>query len=366
MISFREPASPCPRGNRQIRKGRGHGPKARVPAPVTVFAALTVAIVLFQAGPMNAQSLACPRLEKWVEGCEHGRTVYVPVTTPVTAQTQTVRDDLGHPFVLPASTPARIISMAPNVTEILFALGLGPNVVGVTRFCDFPPEALARPKIGGLVDPNIEIIQSLRPDLIVAFRGNPLRILDRLADLKLPVFILDIGNGLDALYPLIERIGMITCRTKEAATLAESLWAKQKAVETALGTVAARPRVFVFLYGQGLWTCGGQSYLNDLILRAGAVNIAAQLPKKWALYGRERIVRDDPDDVFVLAKSSAEFEKARRWLVGEARLGSIAAVASGRVFFLDENATSRFGPRLVEVLGSMARALHPERFGGRP
>jgi iron complex transport system substrate-binding protein len=282
------------------------------------------------------------------------------------AGAQTIRDDLGRPFVLPEKTPARIVSLAPNITEILFALGLGPNIAGATRFCDYPPEARTLPRIGGLVDPNIEIIQSLRPDLVIAFRGNPLRVLERLSDLSLPVFILDIGNGLDTLYPLIERIGRVTRREREALALAASLRAREKAVETALGAVASRPRVFVFLYGQGLWTCGGQSYLNDLIVRAGAVNIAAPLPKKWALYSRERIVRDDPDAVFVLAKSPDDFEKARAWLAGEARLGTIAAVASGRVFLLDENAASRFGPRLVEVLAAMARALHPERFGGRP
>ncbi len=188
---------------------------------------------------------------------------------------QVIKDDLGRPFTLPERTPARIVSMAPNVTEILFALGLGPNVVGVTRFCDYPPEARTLPKIGGLVDPNIEIVQSLRPDLVVAFRGNPLRVLDRLADLRLPVFILDIGGGLDALAPLIARIGLVTRREKEASALAASLKARQAAVASALGAVASRPRVFVLLYGQGLWTCGGQSYLNDLIARAGAVNIAA-------------------------------------------------------------------------------------------
>ncbi|HYA48404.1 MAG TPA: helical backbone metal receptor [Burkholderiales bacterium] len=282
------------------------------------------------------------------------------------AGAQTIRDDLGRPFVLPEKTPARIVSMAPNITEILFALGLGPHVAGATRFCDYPPEAQAVPRIGGLVDPNIEIIQSLRPDLVIAFRGNPLRILERLSDLHLPVFILDIGNGLDALYPLIERIGQVTRRESEASALAASLRARERSVESALGVVVSKPRVFVFLYGQGLWTCGGQSYLNDVIIRAGAVNIAAPLPKKWALYSRERIVRDDPDAVFVLAKSSADFAKARVWLAGEARLGTTAAVASGRVFLLDENAASRFGPRLVEVLAAMARALHPERFGGRP
>jgi cobalamin transport system substrate-binding protein len=288
------------------------------------------------------------------------------LAAPASAGQAVVKDDFGRPFTLPAATPERIVSMAPNVTEILFALGLGSNVVGVTRFCDFPPEARALPKIGGLVDPNIEIIQSLRPDLVIAFRGNPVRLLDRLAELKLPVFALDAGPGLDALNELILRIGLVTRREAEARALAERLRARERAVASALGDTAAKPRVFVFLYGQGLWTCGGQSYLNDVIARAGAVNIAGALPKKWALYSRERIIGDDPDDIFVLAKSEADFAAAEAWLAGEGRLGGLAAVAAGRVHFLDENAASRFGPRLVDVLDVMARALHPGRFGGRP
>ncbi|MGD1009963.1 MAG: helical backbone metal receptor, partial [Candidatus Aminicenantales bacterium] len=150
---------------------------------------------------------------------------------------QSVRDDLGRPFPLPETTPARIVSMAPNITEILFALGLGRNVVGVTRFCDYPPEAVSIAKIGGLVDPNIERIQALAPDLVIAFRGNPLRIVNRLTALKLPVFVLDIGTGLDALYPLIARIGLVTRREREARGLAAGLRAKQDAVETALSTI---------------------------------------------------------------------------------------------------------------------------------
>jgi iron complex transport system substrate-binding protein len=282
---------------------------------------------------------------------------------PVVTQPRIVRDDLGRPFSLPASTPTRIVSMAPNITEILFALGLGPNIAGVTRFCDYPPEAASIDKIGGLVNPNIERILARAPDLVVAFRGNPLRVVNRLAALDLPVFVLDIGNGLDALYPLIARIGLVTRRETAAGDLAASLLARQQAVEKALGTVRNKPRVFVVLHGQGLWTCGGQSYLNDIIARAGAVNIAAPMLKKWVLYSPERIVRDDPDAIFVLARSEADFARARDWLAREAHLGTVKAVAAGRIYFLDENSASRFGPRLVDVLDRMARALHPECFG---
>jgi iron complex transport system substrate-binding protein len=256
--------------------------------------------------------------------------------------------------------------MAPNVTEILFALGLGDRVAGVTRFCDYPPETRAIRKIGGLVDPNIEVIQSLDPDLVVAFRGNPIRLVNRIGKLGLPVFVLDIGEGLEALFPLIAKIGRVTRSEDRAGELAARLRRSVEAVDTALRPVRTRPRVFVLLYGQGLWTCGGESYVDDLIDRAGGANVASSLPKKWVLYKRERILKDDPDVIFILARSGADFAAGRDWLMKKAGVGGVAAMRSGRIYELDENAASRFGPRLVDVLDRMARLLHPERFGERP
>lgn len=277
---------------------------------------------------------------------------------------QTVVDDFGRPFPLPARTPERIVSMAPNITEILFALGLGDRIVGVTRFCDYPPATVAIRRIGGLVDPSLEIVRSLDPGLVVAFRGNPRRLVERMGTLGLPVFVCDIGEGLEALFPLIERIGRITRTEGRAAGLAADLRRRLDAVDAALKGVAARPKVFVLLHGQGLWTCGGESYADDLIARAGGTNVASFLPKKWALYKRERIIEDDPDVVFILARSPGDFAAGRDWLLRSAGMGGVAAVTSGRVHDLDENAASRFGPRLVDVLDRVARLLHPERFGG--
>jgi iron complex transport system substrate-binding protein len=277
-----------------------------------------------------------------------------------------LRDGLGRPFVLPETAPERIVSLAPNVTEILFALGLGDRVVGATRFCDHPAGARAIPRVGGLVDPNVEIVRSLDPDLVIGFRGNPLRVLDRIGKLGLSVFVLDIGEGLEALPPLIERIGAVTRVEERAVRLAASLRERVEAVGAAMAGISDRPRVFVLLYGQGLWTCGGESYLDDLILRAGAENVASHLPKKWALYKREQIVKDDPRVIFVLSKSEADFAAGRDWLARGGRLGSVGAVRAGRVHRLDEDAASRFGPRLVDVLERMARLLHPERFGEAP
>jgi iron complex transport system substrate-binding protein len=275
-------------------------------------------------------------------------------------------DDLGRPFARPARPPERIVSMAPNVTEILFALGLGGRVAGVTRFCDYPPEARSLPRIGGLVDPNIEIVRSLDPDLVIAFRGNPLRLVDRIRKLGLPVFVLDIGEGLEDLPLLISKIGLITGTEARAEALAAGLRGRLGAVDAALKGIDSRPKVFVLLYGQGLWTCGGESYVDDLIARAGGANVASALPKKWALYKRERIIRDDPDVVFILSRSSADFAAGRDWLAGMAGIEAVSAVRSGRVYELDENAASRFGPRLVDVLDRMAAVLHPGRLRGDP
>jgi iron complex transport system substrate-binding protein len=288
------------------------------------------------------------------------------VLAAAVAAAQDITDDLGRPFTRSGRAPVRIVSMAPNVTEILFAVGLGGRVAGVTRFCDYPPEARRLPRIGGLVDPNIEIIRSLDPDLVIAFRGNPLRLVERIGKLGLPVFVLDIGAGLEDLPPLVDRIGRITGTEARAGELAQELRDRIKAVDAALKGIVSRPKVFVMLYGQGLWTCGGESYLDDVIARAGGANVASALPKKWALYKRERIIRDDPDIVFILARSTEDFEAGRDWLAGTAGIGAVSAVRSGRVYELDEDAASRFGPRLVDVLDRMAALLHPERLGGEP
>jgi len=313
---------------------------------------LLTALIGFIVGPCSA-----------AQGGRHAPAVHVPIMPP--QQTQTIADDLGRPFPLPAGMPERIVSMAPNITEILFALGLGGRVVGVTRFCDWPSEAKAIPKIGGLVDPNIEVIRSLDPDLVIAFRGNPLRLVDRVRKLGLPVFVLDIGEELDELFPLIGRIGRVTRTESRAAELVAGLQSRVAAVDARLRGALTRPKVFALLYGQGLWTSGGESYLDDIIARAGGVNVASALPKKWTLYKRERIIKDDPDVIFVLARTEADFASGRERLARTPGMDGVAAVRTGRIFELDENAASRFGPRLVDILVRMANLLHPDGTGGR-
>lgn len=287
------------------------------------------------------------------------------VSLVASAQNETVLDDTGVPFAL-SGPPHRIVSLAPNITEILFAIGLDTEIVGVTRFCDYPEAAKRKEKIGGLVDPNLEMIKSLSPDLVIAFRGNPLRTVERLKKLGLPVFVLNIGNDLGSLFPLLEKIGRVTRREKEAAVLASRLKDRLDAVRDRLSAVTAGPRVYIALHGTGLWTCGRESYLNDLIGSSKARNVAGGIARNWLHYSLEQLVRDDPEVIIILARSSLEFEKARDLFLKDARLRGVSAVRTGRIRFLDENVASRFGPRLADALEETARNIHPDRFDKMP
>lgn len=287
------------------------------------------------------------------------------VSLVASAQNETILDDTGAPFTL-SGPPRQIVSLAPNITEILFALGLDEEIVGVTRFCDYPEAAKQKEKIGGLVDPNLEMIKSLSPDLVIAFRGNPLRSVERLKKLGLPVFVLNIGNDLGSLFPLLEKIGRVTRREEEAAELASRFKNRLDAVRDRLSPVTAGPRVFIALHGTGLWTCGRESYLNDLIASSKARNVAGGISRNWLHYSLEQLVRDDPEVIIILARSILEFEKARDRFLRDTRLRGVAAVRTGRIRFLDENVASRFGPRLADALEETARNIHPDRFDKMP
>jgi iron complex transport system substrate-binding protein len=272
-----------------------------------------------------------------------------------------IKDDLGFPFDRSAP-PQRIVSLAPNITEILFALGLGEKIVGVTRFCDFPEEAIKKEKIGGLVDPNPEKIIALNPDLILGFRGNPLKVLKRLRNLNLPLFVLDTKTDIESLFPLIRKIGRVAYAEKKAEFFARSLQTRYEKILISLQSVEHEPKVFLSLHGMGLWTSGSESFLNDLVQKARGVNIAGNIPRKWLNYNREQLIHEDPEVIIILSKSKKDFQKSRNWIRNEAHLEGIKAVFEDTIFFLDENLATRLGPRLILALEELSRLLHPECF----
>ncbi len=276
-------------------------------------------------------------------------------------QKKIIKDDLGFSLRL-NSPPQRIISLTPNITEILFALGLGNKVVGVTRFCDFPDEALKKEKIGGMVDPNLEKIKALDPDLIIGFRGNPLRTLERIRALRLPLFVLEMGTNIESLFAIIQKVGMACGNEQKAETLIRSLRERYEKVLSSLREVKHEPKVFLSLHGTGFWTCGKESFLHDLIQKAKGVNIAGRISRKWLNFNREQLIHENPEVIIVLSKSEEDFLRTRDWIKNEAHLEGIRAVLSDRIYFLDENLATRPGPRLVDAFEDLARLLHPRYF----
>jgi iron complex transport system substrate-binding protein len=282
------------------------------------------------------------------------------IATPA-GQDLTIKDDLGYTHVL-GVPPQRIISLAPNVTEILFALGLEKRIIGVTRYCNYPKQAQTKNHIGGMVDLNLEKIIDLQPDLIIAFRGNPLRLVLRLKDLKLPVFVLEEGTTLESVFFLIKRIGLVTRREKEAGDLVDRLQGNLKRMETSLKNAETRPKVFINLHGKGLWTCGKSSFLNDLVLKAKGVNIAGGVSRTWFSYNREELIHQNPDYIVVITKSNEDFLGAKKWFSKEAHLETIPAVQKENIYYLNEDLVTRPGPRIFDALDRLARILHPASF----
>ncbi|MCJ7582519.1 MAG: ABC transporter substrate-binding protein [Candidatus Aminicenantes bacterium] len=280
---------------------------------------------------------------------------------PVSAQDKVFEDALGH-ITKMDSSPKRIISLAPNITEILFALGLGESVIGVTRFCDYPPEATQKEKIGGLVDPNLEKIISLNPDLIIGFRGNPIRLIKRMQEFNLPVFVLETGTTIDSVFSVIESVGQITWMEKRAAELLQPLMLQYQNIISALERIDNIPKVFVFLHGMGLWTCGKNSFMDDLLNKAKGKNIAGNIQKKWLLFSQEKLIAENPDFIIILSKSQEAFLEAKKSISKGVYLKTLQAVERGKVYFLDENLATRPGPRIIEALNNLARIFHPEAF----
>ncbi|MDI6845439.1 MAG: ABC transporter substrate-binding protein [Candidatus Saccharicenans sp.] len=273
-------------------------------------------------------------------------------------QEREFKDALGHKVRVPSS-PSRIVSLAPNLTEILFSLGLNQEVIGVTRFCDYPEEARQKEVIGGLVDINLEKIYSLHPDLILGYRGNPKRVIEHLYREGLPAYVFDAGRTFEDLFQLIRTTGELTSRQKQADELISRLKKQIEAIEQTLPAGGKPMKVFLTLYGQGsgLWTCGGDSYLSFLLEKTRAHNIASSLRGNWLVYNREKLLQENPEIVLILCRPESS-EKARSWFLSSPLLVKIQAARSGNIYTLDEDLFSRFSPRLVEAFRALAETIY--------
>lgn len=286
-------------------------------------------------------------------------------TGPAAVRAAVHEDDLGRKVQIP-SYPRRIVSLAPSITETLFALGLDREIVGVTEFCNFPEAALTRPKVGSFISLSAEKIVSLKPDLILATAdGNRKESVEQLTRLGLPVYTVSPSN-LDQVFGMIVTIGRMTGRDREALSLIQRL--RQRVLHvTAVTERLPRPKVFFQVGLDALVTVGRDTFLNELISLAGGVNIAGEEKTRYPRFSIERVISAAPDVIIVTSmKGEGGFEQVKKnWT----RWSSLPAVRQGRIHLLETDVVFRPSPRIVDGLEELARLIHPEardRLGSRP
>ena len=260
--------------------------------------------------------------------------------------------------------PQRIVSLAPSVTEMLFALGLGDRIVGATDHCDFPPEAKKIPRVGGLGRPNVEKLLSLAPEIVIATDLERKDLAEALRRDGIQVLELKIGNFAD-LFEAERKIGDAVGEPQKAARQAREMQAALDAAsKLSAGIPRDRlPRVFIEVWSDPLITAGGTSFLDDVVARAGGVNVAHDIEHDYPTINPERVVEWNPDVILLCYMS--ESKDAAAQVAGRIGWGGIKAVREGRIIAdLSPDALLRPGPRLVAGVLQLAERLNPPHAGG--
>jgi iron complex transport system substrate-binding protein len=287
----------------------------------------------------------------------------VPPPTPeVAAFPLTITDDLGRDVTVEAKAQ-RVVSLAPSNTEILFAVGAGDQVVGVTTYCSYPPEAQDREQIGGFSAKTISVekIVALEPDLVFSVGEIQRPAIEALEQVDITVVALD-PNDLNDVYTTIELMGRLTGHEKEAAQIVADMKARVAAVQERIATIPEEERLTVFweTYDEPLMTVGTASFTHQLIELAGGLNIFADLSETYPQINAEVVVKRNPA---VIMGADSMGDKLTTELVGQRPgWGQVQAVQDGRIYLFNGDMVARTGPRLAQVLEEMARALYPDVF----
>jgi iron complex transport system substrate-binding protein len=253
-------------------------------------------------------------------------------------------DDLGRTLTL-AQPASRVISLTPGITESLFALGAGERVVGVTDYCTYPLEASSRPRVGGMVNPSIETIVGLNPDLILmSMEGNLRQDFTALTSLGIPVFVTNPRN-LEGIYRSLRALGRLTGTTNHADAVVASMQARENAIRIHLPK--KKQRVLLLVSIQPLIVAGKNTFLDELLTLAGGENLAAASALTYPTYSRETVVAQNPDAMVLVSDVVTNLEILTDIFPEWSRL---TAVRRHRIYRVDADILSRPGPRSIDGL----------------
>lgn len=277
------------------------------------------------------------------------------------SSTRFVTDQLGRQVNVPA-IPKRVISLAPNITEIIFALNRESVLKGVTLHCDFPEKAKLLPRVGSYVGLDLEKIISLNPDLCIAIKdGNPKHVIERLESLGIPVYAVDPRN-LDSVMKTIISIGGLLGADKRAGILVENMRSRIRHVTELVASSSHRPRVFFQIGTAPVVSVGTDTYIHELIMMAGGINVTAG-ETTYPRFSREQLIALSPDVVVITSMTRSDAFEAvlsewNKW-------PQIQAVRNKRIYMADSDLFDRPSPRLVDGLEALAKLIHPELCGDK-
>jgi len=282
-----------------------------------------------------------------------GLIIFCWINVPAAA---TFKDALGRVVTLKVP-PKRIVSMAPNLTEILYYLGLGNRVVGVTQFSYYPPEAAQKPKIGSYINLNVEKIISLNPDLAIGTAdGNKESVVKLLGQAGIPVYIVNPRKVRDVIST-IAALGEL-CGIKEKAKDLSSCLGKQVDYISKRTTGLRQPLVFLQINVKPIMTVNRNTFHHDVIRLAGGENMSQDESVTYPRISVEEVIKRNPAIIIISSmERGGRFEKARQ---GWFKWSVIQAVKERRVHLVDSDLLDRPSPRIIEGLEVMARLIHPE------
>lgn len=267
----------------------------------------------------------------------------------------TIEDSYGRKVVLD-SEPQRVVSIAPNITEAIYALNKEDRLVGRSDYCDYPPEVAQIESIGPIQQPNMEKILELKPDLVFASTHFQKETLNRLEELNIKVVVLYGEESFEGVYEVIQKTGILLNAQKEAEDVIKKMKDRIEMVMERVSDLEKPSVYYVVSYGKyGDYTAGRGTFIASLIETAGGKNAADDV-EGWN-YSLERLLEKDPD-IMICSKyfdTKAGIESTNGY-------NSLKAVKDGKLYEIDNNMLDRQGPRLADGLYEIARIIHPEAF----
>jgi iron complex transport system substrate-binding protein len=291
----------------------------------------------------------CLTLVVFVSACQRS-----PGGASVPRETREVTDEAGRKILVPNRVD-RIVTLAPNLTEIVFAVGAGDRLVGNTTYCDYPEAAKQVAKVGDTLQPSIERIIGLKPQIVLVSTASQLETFAKqLDEQQIAVYVTN-PRTMDEIFRSMETLAELFRTSDVAAGVIEDLRRRAAAVEVA--TRSVKPvKVFYQVSGQPLYTIGRDAYLTDVLKRAGGVSVTADVPGAFPRFSDEAALAARPEAIILPSGDSM----GSSYSTVAPALKNCPAVAHGRVYKINGDYLSRPGPRLVEGLEEIARALHPE------